>query len=71
MNAVQVDDLLRDLEWDVRLHVLVEPGVVLLLRLPHLSDDEAAGVFIGDMEQEARLLLDLLDERRRAVNTSS
>ena len=29
VDAMQFDDLLRDLEWDVRLHVLVEPGVAI------------------------------------------
>src|SRR5476649_1807845 len=64
VDAVEVDYLLRDLNRDVRLHVRVEPGVVLLLRLPHLGHDEAAGVFIRDMEQETGLLLDQLDQRR-------
>jgi len=35
--------------------------VSCLLRLPHLGRDEAAGVFIRDMEQEAGLLLNQLD----------
>ena len=34
VDAVERDYLLRDLEGEVRLHLRVEPGVVLLLRLP-------------------------------------
>ena len=34
VDAMERDYLLRDLEGEVRLYVRVEPGVVLLLRLP-------------------------------------
>jgi len=61
VDAVKVDYFLRNLERNVRLHVCVEPGVVLLLRLPHLGNHKAFGIFIRDMDQEARLLLELLD----------
>jgi len=57
VDAVSVDYFLRDLERNVWLHVCVEPGVVLLLGLPHLGNDKALGVFICDVDQEARLLL--------------
>jgi hypothetical protein len=57
VNAMEVDYLLRDLHRNVGLHVRVEPSVVLLPRLPHLGNDETVGIFIRDVEQEARLLL--------------
>jgi hypothetical protein len=61
METVKLDYLLLDLGWDVRDDVLVEEAVVLLLRLPHLGHAGALGVLKGDVEHEARLLLDLLD----------
>jgi hypothetical protein len=57
VDAVQLDYFLRDLKWNVWLHVGVEPGVVLLLRLPHFGHDKAFGVFICNVNHEARLLL--------------
>ena len=61
MEAVKLDYLLCDLSRHVRHDVLVEVGVVLLFRLPHLGDAEALGVLKRDVEHEAWLLLDLLD----------
>src|SRR5436190_17398640 len=64
VNGVDFDDLLVD-PWDVRLDVLVEPAVVLLLGLPDLGDGERAIVIKGNVVHEARLGLELLDERGR------
>src|SRR5882672_1819162 len=64
-DVVDLDHFLLDLHGDVRNDVRVEPGVVLLLRLPRLGDAEALRVFERDVEHEAGLLLDRLDERRR------
>ena len=41
---MKLDCFLRDLDRNVWLHVGLEPGVVLLLRLPHLSDNKTAGI---------------------------
>jgi hypothetical protein len=64
-EAVKLDYLLLDFGGDVRHDVRVEEAVVLLFRLPHLGYAEALGILIRDVEDEARLLLDLLDQRRR------
>jgi hypothetical protein len=61
MEAVKLDHFLCDLSRDVRHNLLVEEGVVLLFRLPHLGNAEALGVLERDMEHEARLLLEQLD----------
>src|SRR5215217_3949206 len=65
VDRVKRNYLLLDLHRHVRDDVFVEPGVMLLLRLPDLGDAKALVVFIGDMEYEPRLRLDLLDQRRR------
>ena len=57
--------LLRDLTRDIGRDVRLKPFVVLFLRLPDLGDDEAVRVLVGDMEQEARLLLEQRDEGGR------
>ena len=65
VEAVEFDHLLRDLDRHVGNDVRVEPGVVLFLRLPQFRDAEALVVHEGGMEDEAGLLLDVLDERWR------
>ena len=62
---MQLDDLLLDLTGDVRHDVLIEVAVVLVFRLPDLGHAEALRVLKGGVEDEARLVLDQLDERRR------
>src|SRR3954454_19949222 len=54
--GVDLDNLLLDLHGDVRYDVVVEPGVVLLLRLPDLGNAKALGVLERDVEHEPRLL---------------
>ena len=64
---MNLDDLLLD-AGDDSLDVLAEPAVVLLLALPNLGDREAAAlVHEGDVVEEARLRLQLLDQRRRGL----
>ena len=60
-DSVNLDDLLLD-AGDDALDVLAEPAVVLLLALPNLGDREAAAlVHEGDVLEEPRLRLQLLD----------
>ncbi len=66
LQAVELDDLVRHIAGEVRLDVVVEPLGVLLPALPDLSDGEpAAGSLVGHVEHEARLRLELLNQRRR------
>src|SRR5207245_1372903 len=65
VDAVQLDYLLLDLGRDVRHDVLVEERVVLLFRLPDFGYAEALGILERDVEHEAGLLLDQLDQLRR------
>ena len=65
MQAVEFDDLLLRITWEIRFDILVEPLVVLLLALPDLRDGEPAAIsLVGEVEHEARLGLDLPDKPR-------
>jgi two-component system, OmpR family, sensor histidine kinase BaeS len=57
-GRVELDHLGLDWGGNVRLDVLGEPGVELTLALPHLTDVEAAGGRVRDVNYEAGLLLD-------------
>ena len=62
---MDLNNFLLDLHGDVRYDVVVEPGVMLLLRLPDFGNTEALGILERDVEHEPRLLLELLDYWRR------
>jgi hypothetical protein len=64
-DGVKLDDLDLDLRRDVRDYRLVEVRVVLFLRIPNLRYAEALRVLERHVQPEARLLLELLHERRR------
>ena len=57
-EVVEFDDLSFDLALHVCLDVLVEPLVVLLAALPDLGHGDTFGIWIRDVQDEARLLLE-------------